>query len=118
MFAVRSNLLRTIRCKIATLTPCEVGNNVRFAPSSGLSHSVAPLPKCARALNRCAIARYAGSPTASAVTEGKIVKTQNRYALVRPLRRCGLSANMVVTDRTVRNPAPKMRKAASASSRI
>ena len=47
MFAARSNLLRTIRCKIATLTPCEVGNNVRFAPSSGLSHSVAPLPKCA-----------------------------------------------------------------------
>ena len=26
MFAARSNLLRTIRCKIATLTPCEVGN--------------------------------------------------------------------------------------------
>ena len=47
MFTARSNRLRTIRCKIATLTPCEVGNNVRFAPSSGLSHSVAPLPKCA-----------------------------------------------------------------------
>src|SRR5216684_2050811 len=56
-------------------------------------------------LNRCAIARCAGSPTARAVTGGKIVKTQNRCALVRPLRRCGLSANMVVTDRTVRNPA-------------
>ena len=75
-------------------------------------------PKSANGLNRCAIARYAGSPTASAVTEGKIVKTQNRYALVRPLRRCGLSANMVIADRTVRNSAPKMRKAASASSRI
>src|SRR5229473_2407353 len=66
--------------------------------------------KGAMARNRCAIARCAGSPTASAVTGGKIVKTQNRCALVRPLRRCGLSANMVVTDRTVRNPAPKMRK--------
>src|SRR5882672_7988278 len=61
------------------------------------------------ARNRCAIARCAGSPIASAVTGGKIVKTQNRCALVRPLRWCGLSANMVVTDRTVRNPAPKMR---------
>jgi hypothetical protein len=26
--------LAHIRCKIATLTPCEVGNNVRFAPDS------------------------------------------------------------------------------------
>src|SRR6266849_5550338 len=54
MFAARSNLLRAIRCKIATLTPCEVATfgNVRFAPSSGLSHSVAPLPKCAKGLNR------------------------------------------------------------------
>jgi hypothetical protein len=75
-------------------------------------------PLCAKARNRCAIARCAGSPTASAVTGGKIVKTQTRCALVRPLRRCGLSANMVVTDRTVRNSAPEMRKAASASSRI
>jgi hypothetical protein len=32
------------------------------------------------ARNRCAIARCAGSPTASAVTGGKIVKTQNRCA--------------------------------------
>ena len=53
------------------------------------------------ARNRCAIARCAGSPTASAVTGGKIVKTQNRCALVRSLRRCGLSANMMVADRTV-----------------
>ena len=65
------------------------------------------LPVCTR-LRTCrspeitdALARCAGSPTASAVTGGKIVKTQNRCALVRPLRRCGLSANMVVTDRTV-----------------
>src|SRR5258707_11529617 len=58
-------------------------------------------PKSANARNRCAIARCAGSPTASAVTGGKIVKTQNRCALVRPLRRCGLSANMMVADRTV-----------------
>src|SRR6267142_830328 len=54
-----------------------------------------------KARNRCAIARCAGSPTASAVTGGKIVKTQNRCALVRSLRRCGLSANMMVADRTV-----------------
>jgi tRNA(Arg) A34 adenosine deaminase TadA len=60
-----------------------------------------PCPRCANALNRCAIARCAGSPTARAVTGGKIVKTQNRCALIRPLRRCGLSANMVVADRTV-----------------
>src|ERR1700682_6088859 len=53
------------------------------------------------ARNRCAIARCAGSPTARAVTGGKIVKTQNRCALVRSLRRCGLSANMMVADRTV-----------------
>src|SRR6266481_982676 len=33
-----------------------------------------------KARNRCAIARCAGSPTASAVTGGKIVKTQNRCA--------------------------------------
>jgi len=33
-------------------------------------------------------------------------------------RRCGLSASMVVADRTVRNSAPEMRKATSASSRI
>ena len=71
-----------------------------------------------QARNRCAIARCAGSPTASAVTGGKIVKTQNRCAVVRPLKRCGLSANMVVADRTVRNSAPEMRKATSASSRI
>ena len=32
-------------------------------------------PVCAKALNRCAIARCAGSPTVSAVTGGKIVKT-------------------------------------------
>jgi hypothetical protein len=57
--------------------------------------------KGAIARNRCAIARCAGSPTASAVTGGKIVKTQNRCALVRSLRRCGLSANMMVADRTV-----------------
>src|SRR5882762_5166535 len=57
--------------------------------------------KGAIARNRCAIARCAGSPIASAVTGGKIVKTQNRCALVRSLRRCGLSANMMVADRTV-----------------
>src|SRR5882757_7647632 len=60
-----------------------------------------PGPKSHMARNRCAIARCAGSPTASAVTGGKIVKTQNRCALVRSLRRCGLSANMMVADRTV-----------------
>src|SRR5260221_8530544 len=38
----------------------------------------------------------AGSPTASAVTGGKIVKTRNRCALVRSLRRCGLSSDMIV----------------------
>src|SRR5712675_3434111 len=38
------------------------------------------MTRCANARNRCAIARCAGSPTASAVTGGKIVKTQNRCA--------------------------------------
>jgi hypothetical protein len=38
----------------------------------------------------------------SAVTGGKIVKAKTRCTLVRPLRRCGLSASMVVADRTVR----------------
>src|SRR6266850_8512491 len=37
-------------------------------------------PFRANARNRCAIARCAGSPTASAVTGGKIVKTRNRCA--------------------------------------
>jgi hypothetical protein len=68
---------------------------------SGRSLRPSACLKGAKARNRCAIARCAGSPTASAVTGGKIVKTQNRCALVRSLRRCGLSANMMVADRTV-----------------
>src|SRR5882672_12030714 len=73
----------------------------RFAPESGHRALQSACPFRAKARNRCAIARCAGSPTASAVTGGKIVKTQNRWALVRSLRRCGLSANMMVADRTV-----------------
>ena len=73
----------------------------RFAPESGHLALQSACPFRAMARNRCAIARCAGSPTASAVTGGKIVKTQNRCALVRSLRRCGLSANMMVADRTV-----------------
>src|SRR5882757_1997900 len=76
-------------------------NVFRVTPESGRRSLQSARLKGATARNRCAIARCAGSPTASAVTGGKIVKTQNRCALVRPLRRCGLSANMVVTDRTV-----------------
>src|SRR5258708_38157876 len=75
--------------------------HIRYSPNRGHSSRQAVRLLRAIARNRCAIARCAGSPTASAVTGGKIVKTQNRCALVRPLRRCGLSANMVVTDRTV-----------------
>src|SRR6266851_1847598 len=48
----------------------------------------------------------------------RLVPKHEIAARIHPLRRCGLSVNMVVTDRTVSNPAPKMRKAASASSRI
>jgi hypothetical protein len=92
--------------------------DVRFGAHYGLRSDIARGPKSARARNRCAIARCAGSPTVSAVTGGKIVKTQIRCTLVRPLRRCGLSASMVVADRTVRNSAPEMQKAISASSRI
>ena len=73
----------------------------RFAPESGHRALQSACLFRAKARNRCAIARCAGSPTASAVTGGKIVKTQNRCALVRSLRRCGLSANMMVADRTV-----------------
>ena len=73
----------------------------RFAPELGHCATQSACLKRANARNRCAIARCAGSPTASAVTGGKIVKTQNRCALVRSLRRCGLSANMMVADRTV-----------------
>src|SRR3981189_451559 len=76
-------------------------SNFRFTPESRLNSEIAACPESANARNRCAIARCAGSPTASAVTGGKIVKTQNRCALVRSLRRCGLSANMMVADRTV-----------------
>src|SRR5467141_2516824 len=76
-------------------------NTVRFSPYRDRSSRCSQRSRCARARNRCAIARCAGSPTASAVTGGKIVKTQNRCALVRSLRRCGLSANMMVADRTV-----------------
>ena len=61
----------------------------RFTPESRLRADIAPGPVRANALNRCAIARCAGSPTVSAVTGGKIVKTQNRCTLVRSLRRCG-----------------------------
>jgi len=78
-----------------------VSRDVGFAPMNGRHEAQKPSPKSAKARNRCAIARCAGSPTASAVTGGKIVKTQNRCALVRSLRRCGLSANMMVADRTV-----------------
>ena len=67
-----------------------IANHVSSTPNNRHLQLERARPFCAKALNRCAIARYAGSPTASAVTEGKIVKTQNRYALVRPLRRCGL----------------------------
>ena len=51
MFAARSDFLRAIRCKIVTLTPSEVGN-FRFALSTGLSRSIAPLPKCAKSGHR------------------------------------------------------------------
>ncbi len=77
------------------------GVDVCFGAHLGLRSDIPPCPFGAMARNRCAIARCAGSPTASAVTGGKIVKTQNRCALVRSLRRCGLSANMMVADRTV-----------------
>src|SRR5258708_19756443 len=81
-----------------------VSRDVGFAPMNGRHEAQKPSPKSAKARNRCAIARCAGSPTASAVTGGKIVKTQNRCALVRSLRRCGLSANMMVADRTAHIP--------------
>jgi hypothetical protein len=47
----------------------------RFAPDSGLMSDIAGGPFGVKARNRCAIARCAGSPTVSAVTGGKIVKT-------------------------------------------
>src|SRR3981189_1923032 len=50
----------------------------RSSPGSGHRHGRSACLKSANARNRCAIARCAGSPTASAVTGGKIVKTQNR----------------------------------------
>src|SRR5258705_11451651 len=84
-----------------------VSRDVGFAPMNGRHEAQKPSPKSAKARNRCAIARCAGSPTASAVTGGKIVKTQNRCALVRSLRRCGLSANMMVAGKTVHIRAPK-----------
>src|SRR5882672_9890459 len=83
------------------MSPTSSVQRARFSPDSRRSSEGSASPKSAKARNRCAIARCAGSPTASAVTGGKIVKTQNRCALVRPLRRCGLSANMMVADRTV-----------------
>ena len=59
--------------------------NVRYSPNCGAEadtevgpdrvksgHS-SDRPLCANALNRCAIARYAGSPTASTVAGVKIV---------------------------------------------
>ena len=42
--------------------------------------TVPSCPLSAKARNRCAIARCAGSPTVSAVTGGKIVKTQKSLA--------------------------------------
>jgi hypothetical protein len=46
---------------------------VCFAPISGLPQSSLSGPKSAKALNRCAIVRCAGSPTASTVAGVKIV---------------------------------------------
>jgi hypothetical protein len=51
-------------------------DDVCFAAHYGLKSNIALGPKSANARNRCAIARCAGSPTASAVTGGKIVKTR------------------------------------------
>jgi hypothetical protein len=48
-------------------------SNFRFTPESGLNSDISPCPKSAKALNRCAIARCAGSPTASTVAAVKIV---------------------------------------------
>src|SRR6202043_3326948 len=66
--------------------------HVWFIPGSDRIADITERRFRANARNRCAIARCAGSPTASAVTGGKIVKTRNRCALVRPLRRGGSSA--------------------------
>src|SRR6266404_7785520 len=57
-----------------------MSHHFRYSPESRQVQSPAALRICAKALNRCAIARCAGSPTASAVTGGKIVNTQNRCA--------------------------------------
>jgi hypothetical protein len=49
--------------------------DIRYAPIATKFCIAAKTTRCANARNRCAIARCAGSPTASAVTGGKIVKT-------------------------------------------
>ena len=54
--------------------------HVRFTLRSRHRQPAPAYPFGVNARNRCAIARCAGSPTASAVTGGKIVKTQNRCA--------------------------------------
>jgi hypothetical protein len=48
-------------------------DRVRFCPHNGLKSDIEPCLKSATALNRCAIARCAGSPTASTVAAVKIV---------------------------------------------
>ena len=48
---------------------------VGLAPNSGEKADISRSRRRAKALNRCAIARCAGSPTVSAVTGGKIAKT-------------------------------------------
>jgi hypothetical protein len=49
--------------------------HVRSTLDSRHPQAIPACPFGAKALNRCAIARCAGSPTVSAVTGGKIVKT-------------------------------------------
>src|SRR5258708_29151209 len=92
--------------------------HVRFTPDSDGRADIPLRQLRAKARNRCALAHCAGSLTVGAVTRGKIVKTQNRCALIRPLRRCGVSGNIVGADRTVSHCAPHIRNAASAAATI
>ena len=56
-----------------TLNIHDIFRHVRFAPKSDQGTDIPKSTLSANAQNRCAIARCAGSPTASAVTGGKIV---------------------------------------------
>jgi hypothetical protein len=74
LWNLRSGAVRVRLGSIAT--KIDHSGHFRLSLNSGSTEDIAVGPVRANARNRCAIARCAGSPTASAVTGGKIVKTR------------------------------------------